>query len=445
MKLHAYQERAVQFGLENKQTFMAIDMGLGKTAIALTMIGRLKIKAFVFAPLRVIANSWPEEIHKWTPHLSYAILHGSNKSLRGLEEIDILLMNYEGLKWLSQQRGPWTRRMVIYDESSMAKSPSTSRFKLLRSMQTLWQEYKLCLSATPAPNSLSDLWSQYYLLDQGRALGKNITTFRKQYCSSYSFPGMSVTLYKVIESMHQQIYDRVAPITFRLEDKDHLELPEITYNQISVTLPEALQKHYKSLEDEFVLELEADHVDIEAPNKAVAVAKLRQFVQGGLYDETGKWRVLHNEKLKALKEILASAAGQSVLCPIQFKGELRVIQKTLPKTPVIAGGTPFKESQRLIREWNKGNLSLLLCHPASVSHGLNLQSGGHIIVWYGLPWSLEHWLQLIGRLHRQGQRNAVVVHSLVMRNTVDEAVIQALTTKDMMQNKFLDYIKKFHA
>lgn len=439
MKLHDYQERAVQFVLEKKAVYLAMDLGMGKTAVALTAIARSGQKAIVFGPLRTIHNTWPDEIEKWTPNLKYMILHGPEKSLIGTEYVDILLINYEGLKWFSQQKYKWKRRMIIYDESSMVKSHSTQRFKTFSKMFNLWSDYKLCLSATPAPNGLHELWSQYYLLDQGRSLGKNITTFRREFCTSFSYPGMAFTQYKVDPRFTQRIYDLIAPKTFRLDAKDYLRMPSITYNHIKVNFPQHLRKRYDKLEKEFFEE----ELEIEAPTAATLGMKLRQFVQGGLYDEEKIWHRLHNEKLNALREIMDTSAGRPILCAIQFRGELQMIEDAYPGVPIIAGGTKPALANKYIKSWNEGKIPLLLCHPASISHGVNLQHGGHILLWYGLTWSLEQYLQLNGRLHRQGQKNSVIIHHLVMKQTIDEAVVKALEKKDFTQSALLEYLREY--
>jgi len=442
LKLHGYQNRAHDFCLELKQAFLAMDMGTGKTAVSLEIVKSSKQKAFVFGPLRTITTSWPDEIKKWAPELTFKVLHGPDKTLVGTKDIDILLMNYEGLNWLSKQRGNWTRRMVIYDESSMCKSHATQRFKLLRKMRPLWTDFAICLSATPAPNSLQELWAQYFLLDSGRRLGKNISAFRRGYCRSFSYPGMAFTQYEVAPEKKQAIIDAVAPITFRLAANDYLDMPSITYNSIGCVLSAALTKQYKKLEKEFFIELE--DAEIEAPQMAQLSMKLRQFVQGGLYDEDKVWHELHQIKLKALKELVETSAGQPILCAIQFRGELAMIQAAFPDAPVIAGGTTAKQGSEYIRQWNSGQMPLLLCHPASLSHGVNLQTGGHILLWYGLTWSLEQYIQLAGRLYRQGQLHGVIIHHLIMTGTVDEAVMKAIGRKDTSQKNLLKALKDYH-
>ena len=440
LKLHAYQERAIEFCMDNPSTYLAVDMGLGKTAICLKLIERLKQPAMVFGPLNTILSTWPDEIAKWTPHLTYRVLHGSDKTLIGIDDVDILLMNYEGLPWFIKQTSKWKRRIVVYDEASMVKSHSTQRFKFLRSLSNLWTPTRLALSATPAPNTLHELWSQYYLLDSGTRLGKNISEFRKRYCSTFSYPGMAFTKYEVRPEKKEEIYKQVEDVTFRLAAEDYLDMPEITYNTIPCKLTPALAKQYKQLEKDFFLKL--DQGIITVTNAAQLSMKLRQFIQGGLYSEEHQWHDLHQIKLTRLKELLATSAGHPILCAIQFKGELTSIRQEIGSVPIIAGGTSAQDRKKYIDAWNAGSLPLLLCHPASLSHGVNLQSGGATVLWYGLTWSLEQYYQLNGRVYRQGQKNAVIIHHLVMQNTVDELVIKAIENKASGLAALLDYFKQ---
>lgn len=439
LKLHAYQERAIEFCMDNPSAYLAIDMGLGKTAISLKVIERLKQSAMVLGPLNTILSTWPDEIAKWTPGLTYRVLHGANKSLDGIDQVDILLMNYEGLTWFTKQTAKWKRRIIIYDEASMVKSHSTQRFKLLRSLSNLWTPTRLALSATPAPNSLHELWSQYYLLDSGARLGKNISEFRRRYCSTFSYPGMAFTKYEVRDEKKQEIYEAIEDITFRLDAKDYLDMPEITYNTIPCKLTPALTKKYKQLEDDFFLRL--DQGIITVTNAAQLSMKLRQFIQGGIYNEEGVWEDLHEIKLRRLKELLDTSAGRPIICAIQFKGELKSIHRAFGSVPIIAGGISGQDRKKYIDAWNAGSLPLLLCHPASLSHGVNLQSGGATVLWYGLTWSLEQYYQLNGRVYRQGQKNAVIIHHLVMQNTVDELVLRAINNKAAGLGQLLDYFK----
>lgn len=438
--MREYQQRAVDFGKKVETPFFAIDMGLGKTLIALTIIAQSGQPAMVLGPLNTILHTWPAEIEKWYPHLTYRVMHGKTRTTEGINKIDILLMNYEGLAWFAKQSCTWVQRHIIFDESSMVKAHDTQRFRLLKQMRQLWHTYKMCLSATPAPNSLSELWSQYYLLDQGKRLGKNITSFRSSYCRPIRFPGRAFTIYEVLEEAKEQIAAAVSDITFRLEAKDYIELPELITNAIYCELPTKVMKQYRQFENTLALEVQG--TTIVSTSAAATSGKLRQLVQGGLYDENRQWHVIHTEKVKALKELVAVSSGKSILCAIQFRGELNMLRKEFGNIPVVAGGIPRSEVNKHIKNWIAGKIPLLLCHPAALSHGLNLQSGGYIIVWYGLTWSLEQYQQLIGRLYRSGQENRVIVHHILAKGTIDEQVSKALKNKSSVQQWLLDYFKR---
>ena len=436
LKLHAYQERAIEFCMDNPSAYLAIDMGLGKTAISLKVIERLKQPALVLGPLNTILSTWPDEIAKWVPNLTYRVLHGSDKSLQGIDQVDILLMNYEGLTWFVKQKAKWKRRIIIYDEASMVKSHSTQRFKLLRSLSNLWTPTRLALSATPAPNSLHELWSQYYLLDSGARLGKNISEFRRRYCSTFSYPGMAFTKYEVRDEKKQEIYEAIEDITFRLDAKDYLDMPEITYNTIPCKLTPALTKKYKQLEDDFFLRL--DQGIITVTNAAQLSMKLRQFIQGGLYDENREVAEIHTLKLDMLEQIQEELAGEPNLVVINFKFELEAIRKRFgASVPAITGETPVHTRVAIENEWNRGALPMVVVHPATVSRGLNLQDGGHYITWMALTWNWEHYHQLNGRLRRSGQTKPVVLNRLIIPGTIDARVAAVLEAKGANQEAVL--------
>ena len=444
-QLHQYQKNAIEFGLENKTVFFAMDLGLGKTAVALKIIEQLKQPAIVFAPLRVIHNTWPDEIKKWAPGLSYKIIHGLDKRNALLSsKVDILLINFDGLKWffnaVLERDIKWQKRVLVIDESSMIKSPSTLRFKLLKKMMPLWSDYRFCLSATPTPNGYQELWTQYYMLDKGNALTPVFHQFRNRW---FNYTGPPLYKTTVRKGASEQILKLIKPITYRLDANDYLKMPETIYNDIPLILSEPLRKKYKELEDNFFLEFVG--ANATAFSAAALSMKLRQFIQGAVYTDKkdGSFYPLHHIKVDALKELLETSAGQPILCPIQFKFELRMIHEFIDKSiPCIAGGTGIQESNRLIKAWNNSELPLLLCHPASLGHGVNLQAGGHIMLWYGLTWSLEHYLQLNGRLRRQGQKNTVTIHHLIMKDTVDERVVKVLKDKNATQSKLLDALKR---
>ena len=447
-KAHPYQKKALEFCNENPCSYLQLDMGLGKTLISLEWIkDKLDSGVLIIAPLRAISTTWPDEIEKWGYDYSYTILHGPDK----LENIglkrDVYIINFEGIRWLFEamktlfkitKRLPF--RTIIIDEGSMIKSPSTKRFKALRKLVDVFHN-KLILSGTPAPNSLLDLWSQYYFLDGGERLEKAYYKYRQKYFYPLDYKQFTWAIRG--QEQKDAVYNKIKDITFRLDAGDYINLPDRIDNAIKLRLPKKLQKDYKLLEKKFFLELE--ETEIEVFNSAALSMKLRQFIQGGMYtDDKGSWELIHEVKLNQLKEMVEIADGASILCPIQFKFELEIIRKAFPRVPAIVGGVPAQTTAKYIRDWNNKKIPLLVCHPASLSHAVNMQYGGNMIVWYGLTWSSEQYQQLNARLHRQGQKNKVIVHHLVMQDTIDVAVMQALKAKIKGQNQLLDFIKDYH-
>lgn len=450
LELYGYQKRAIEWMKTRPKSYLALDMGLGKTAITLKWIKHILKDCkgvLVLAPLRTVGTTWPDEIKKWTPGLTYTILHGPKKMENLNRKVDMYLINYEGIAWLFEalkyyhkSTGKVPFRALVIDEGSMVKSWETKRFKILKLLRPLFLKYMTVLSGTPAPNSLLDLWAQYFLLDAGARLEKYITHYKRHYF--YQVDRMGYT-WRINKGAKKTIYERIADITYRLDAKDYADLPEITHNAIKVPLSPKLRKQYKTLEDEFFLALDdADSAHVAAFSAAALSMKLRQFLQGAVYiDADHNYRIVHEEKLKVLKSMVEEAGGSGILCAIQFRFELEMIQKVFPKVPYIAGGVSAGQATKLINQWNRGELPLLLCHPASLSHGVNLQSGGHTILWYGLTWSSEQYLQLNKRLHRNGQKKAVVVHHLIVPNSMDGRIMQALNAKFKTQNELLDYLR----
>ncbi len=463
--MHQYQKDALQFMLDNPKSYLALDMGLGKTLTTIRWIQAILPEVqnvLVIAPLRTIYSSWPEELEKWAPELTYSVLHGAGKVDALSENVNIYLINFEGIQWLFDQlkrrfklTGGVPFRGLVIDEGSMVKSATTKRFKILKKMCNIFPKYRTILSGTPAPNSLLDLWSQYYLLDNGERLGKFITGYKRDYFYQVDRMGF---VWSIRKGSKEVIYKAIEDITYRLDAADHIDIPERIDNIIKVKLPKKSMDLYTKLESEFFLKLEED-IEIEAFNAPALAMKMRQFVQGAMYtgvriqgntyqesdgtitEGARNFEVMHNEKLKVLDNLLEEANGQGILCAIQFKFELEMIRNKYPNVPVIAGGTKPSEAAQYIKQWNAGEIPLLLCHPASLSHGVNLQTGSHIIVWYGLTWSLEQYLQFNARLHRQGQKKGVVVHHLVCEDTIDERVMTALKSKFKGQKQLLDYLK----
>lgn len=442
-ELHEYQNTAVGFAKSNLSSYLALEMGLGKTVISLNWSKDLPSSTLVLAPLRGVTSTWPDEIEKWFPGKTYAILWGPDKANELRRKVDYYIISFEGLQWLFTElvvlfkaKKPMPFRNMILDEGSMVKSSKTKRFKVLKQVKDLCKEGVVILSGTPSPNSLLDLWSQYFLLDGGKRLGTSFTAYKQKYFTQKDRMGFVWEIRSPEAS--KEIYDAVKDITFRLEAKDYLSVPDRLDNIIKVKLSPAHTKQYKELEKTFMLEL--DEVTVAAMFAASLSMKLRQFIQGGMYiDEKYNYKVIHEAKLDALKSLVEEADGQGILCAIQFKYELEMIRKAFPSAPAIVGGC--KNAAQIIRDWNAKKIPLLICHPASLSHSVNMQMGSHLMVWYAIPWSLEHHDQLIGRLHRQGQTQKVIVHYLVMQGTVDEAIVKALTKKAKTMKEFLDYIK----
>lgn len=452
LKPHEYQYDAIDYCLLHSRSYQALDMGLGKTCIALKWAAHILKKpetkgVLVIAPLRPVYTTWPEEVEKWTPHLTYTILHGLNKLSNLNANTDLYFMNYEGIPWLFEALQKYFKllkkmpfRAIIIDEASMLKSPRTKRFKTIKKLIKIFPKWRMMLSATPAPKSYMDLWSQYFLLDDGKRLGTSFARFQMTYFypadrnGFYWFPK---------DGAEQVILDLVKDITYRLPADGYVKMPERIDNIIKLQLPKKVVKLYTELEKKFFLEFENSKVEIFS--KASLSMKLRQIIQGAIYtDDKGNYETLHTVKVDALKELMETSAGQPILCAIQFRFELDMITKAFPGTPYIAKGISSKEAQHLIQKWNKGEIPLLLCHPLSLSHGVNLQTGGHIILWYGLTWSPEQYIQLTGRLERQGQINPfVIVHHFIMSNTIDTAVISSQKARGLNQQKMLSYLNEY--
>jgi SNF2 family DNA or RNA helicase len=438
---------------ERQSGYLAIDMGLGKTRIVLEYILACHKRqsnhtgaVLVVAPLRVAVSTWPLEILKWTPSLSYTVLHGKDKDENFKLDRDIYIINYDGLKWLSKKNlgGRFFHGLLILDESTMVKSHSTSRFKLLKAMRAYFTK-AFCLSATPAPNGYQDLWSQYFLLDRGMTLGQSWTKFFNRYWYQ--------TLYYQTIVLSQERLKEIpmacARSTFRLKAADYLTMPKLIVNDIYIDLPSDLYKKYKELERDFVYQLSQEE-NITAVNAAVLSMKLRQFCQGGLYQDDQSTYLLHDLKEEALLQITRELQGEPNLVAIQFKFETQLIEDNLStefgqdtNIPRIVGGISADRSAKIINDWNNRKLPMLICHPASVSHGVNLQAGGHYITWLALPWSLEQYNQFIGRLYRQGQKHPVIVNRVLIRDTIESRIAEVLAAKNSTQESLLEVLRDF--
>jgi len=447
-KAHDYQARALRFSLQHPESYQALDMGLGKTLIALMWAKNLGVPVLVVAPIKPMYNTWPDEIKKWIPDLQYTIIHGPDKARQLRKKADVYLTNFESILWLEKElkkifsetkRLPF--RAVVIDEGSMIKSSKTKRFKALKRLRAIFPQGKMILSATPSPNSLLELWSQYFFLDGGKRLGAFVTKFQVTHFRPVDQRGF---IWQIKPGAEEAIYEAIAGITFRLNADDHIKLPKRIDNFIKLSLPTKVQEKYEQLEADFFMELSSGQ-GLDIFNSASLSMKLRQFVQGAIYiDAERNYERIHYEKRDALKE-LVETSPKPILCAIQFRFEFDLIREVFPKVPIIYGGVSNKEAMRLVQAWNKGELPLLLCHPKSISHGMNLQAGSNIILWYGIPWSGEQYSQLIGRLARQGQKEEnVIVHHFIMKKTIDVAIMASQKNKAKGQKGLLDYLYKYH-
>lgn len=441
-KLHNYQEYAKDFILENKKCGLFLDMGLGKTVTSLTAIDILMNdyldigKVLVIAPKNVAENTWTDEVQKWEHlrGLKVTCISGTAVKRRKAldEEADIYTVSRDNVVWLVDElKKDWKFDTLIIDELSSFKNPSSKRFKKLKTVTPFFDRV-IGLTGTPAPNSYMDLWSQIYLLDRGERLGKNITAFRRQFFNAYS-RGMYVE-YELKEGAKEKIDDLISDICVSMKSKDYLkDLKEPIIIDYKVKLDNKEFKLYRDMAKEAVAEV-TENDKVVALSAAVVTNKLLQMANGTVYGEDKKPFKIHERKIEALDDILEQAQNENILVFYNFQSDLENILSRFPEAKKFEGGED-------IRNWNSRRIKMLLLHPASAGHGLNLQQGGSIIVWYGLTWSLELYLQANARLVRQGQKEVVRIYRLVTEYTVDERVIETLNGKKYKQDELLEKLK----
>ena len=434
--LHEYQHKGVKHILEHKNSALFLDMGLGKTITTLTAIEELIYKdvekVLVIAPLRVCNSVWVQEAQNWehTKYMSFTNLSGGSANmLKGLKESsDIYLINRENVKALIEAtKGKWDFDMVVIDESSSFKSYSSQRFKALKKVLHLIDKMVL-LTGTPSPNGYMDLWSQIYLLDRGERLGKNITAFRNRYFTK-DFMGWS---YEINPYAPAKIQSLIKDVAISMSSEDYLELPDFIPTVLENKLSGKLLKQYKEFEKEMLLDLDGEL--ITAMSAATLSNKLLQFCSGNVYGEDGQIHHFHELKLDTLQEIIDSSPDENLLVGYNYKHELTALKKKFPDAVVLD-----KEGMA-VEQWNRGEIKLLLAHPASAGHGLNLQKGGKTLIWYGFTWSLELYQQFNKRLHRQGQKDNVrCIHITV--GDIEYKLMKTLSQKDATQQQLLDNLK----
>jgi SNF2 family DNA or RNA helicase len=440
--LHGYQSRVVDFIKGNRRCGVFLDMGLGKTTSTLTAALDLTQsfsvhKVLVVAPLRVANSVWAQEVAKWShlKSLRTSICTGpAKRRLAALQmDADVYVINRENVEWLVEQYGPrWPFDMVVIDESSSFKNASSKRFKALRKVLP-YTEYMVLLTGTPSPNGLLDLWAQIYLIDFGQSLGRTVTGYKQRFFEQ-DYMGYN---FKPRAGAAEQIQNLISPFVMHMSAEDYLELPPRIDVTVTTSMPPAALEIYKNFERTLLAELD-DGEQVEAVTAAVLANKLLQFANGGMYtDDKRNWSEIHTAKLDALAEIIEDNAGENILVSYNYKFDLERLLKRFPDAVVL------DKQQETIDRWNRGEIRLLLAHPASAGHGLNIQAGGAIVVWFGLTWSLEHYLQFNARLHRQGQQKPVRIIHIVSEDTIDERVLSVLMQKDKVERKLLDALKPY--
>lgn len=415
-------------------------MGMGKTSSTLTAIKDLidsfaVSRVLVIAPLRVANSVWEQEARKWNhlKGLRFSICTGSQKRRMTalMSDADVYVINRENVPWLVENyMSRWPFDMLVIDESSSFKNASSQRFKALRKMLPK-MPYRVLLTGTPSPNGLLDLWPQIYMIDFGQALGRTMTAYKQRFFDS-DYMGYNWT---PRVGFDEAIHNLIAPHVIHMSADDYLTLPSRIDLIEKIELPAKAKAQYLEFERDLLIEVETDTV-IEAVSAAVLANKLLQMANGCLYTGQDKaWSEVHSAKLDALEEILSDNPNENVLVAYNYQFDLERLKARFPDAVVL------DKSQEVIDRWNAGEIKLLLAHPASAGHGINLQAGGSVIVWFGLTWSLELYQQFNARLHRQGQTKPVRVLHIVCDGTIDERVLNVLADKDATQSKLLAALK----
>lgn len=438
---HSYQKHAIDKVIENEKYGLFLDMGLGKTVSTLTAFSELQLldteKMLVIAPLNVAKDTWADEISKWEhlKHLRVSKILGTPKQrLAALnKDADIYITNKENTKWLCEQyKKDWPFDMVVIDELSTFKNPSSQRFKAIKKKLPLVKRF-VGLTGTPSPNSLLDLWAQVYLIDRGERLETAFSRYRERYFRATHQVSDHVYNWELREGSEDLIYKQIEDIALSMKARDYLNMPERIDTKQVVTLSNKERKLYDELEKYYILEDETDGT-IVAQSGASLSQKILQLSNGAVYTDDEDVRHIHDRKLDKLEEIIDEAQGQPILLFYNFKHDRdRILERFDDVLTLDDKG--YKD------KWNSGKAKILLAHPASAGHGLNLQQGGHIIVWFGLTWSLELYQQANARLYRQGQTHTTIIHHIMTDNTIDQRVYQALQNKELTQDELMKAIK----
>jgi SNF2 family DNA or RNA helicase len=448
-KLKPYQKKSINFMLKNPSSGLFLDAGLGKTLSVLETFDILRKEnvvdtLVVMAKLRICYKTWPEEIKKWKFPYSYSLLHGKDKEEKILtyKRGNIIIINYDGLPWFLKMLEKYKRRLklgrmwLVLDESTKVKSTKTNRFRMLKKVLNKFDR-RTILTGTPCPNTLIDLYGQIFMLDGGKALGTKTSFLNTHF---YSVGLRQYQKFLPAPDAEKEIFNKIKKLVIRF-DSSELNLPKKLIVDRKVTLDDKTLKAYKQLEKEFITLIENE--PITAPSIGAAFIKLRQIVGGAVYDEHKKVCVIGNEKIEALTELIEELNGKPVLVAYEFKHELTRLMEAFPKAKSIGGHTTAKAANKIIDNWNAGNLQILFAHPMSVAHGLNLQAAPKAsVVFFSHNFDLENYEQFQSRIYRQGRKGTVFVYRIIAEKTIDEYIISALTKKTKGQVAFLNLVKR---
>lgn len=449
-QMHDYQNRAVAHIIDNECSALFLACGMGKTVSTLTAVKDLLdnciiSNCLIIAPKKVTQVTWSDEIKAWAhlKDLTISIIDGTVKQRREAYEkqADIYAISRDNIVWLVMEYGgiklPYD--MVVIDELSSFKNYASKRFKALKKVRKFIPRV-VGLTGTPSPNGLIDLFAQMYLIDQGQRLGKSITAYRDRFFQPDKRNGdvvYSYALKRPQEETEKQISDLISDITISMTAEDYLKMPDRMPIYDYVKLPPKAMEAYTTFERERIIELINSDTPLTAASAAALGNKLQQMAGGRVYDENKKVIDVHDEKIEKLKEIVEASNGEPVLVAYAFKHEQARILEALKEFK------PRKlETAQDIADWNEGKVPLMVAHPASVGHGINIQKGGHILVWFSMTWSLELYQQFNARLYRQGQMKPVMIHHILAKNTIDEKIIKALEGKKQTQDGLMQSIKE---
>ena len=444
--LHGYQSFAAGFIVDHPHSAILLDCGCGKTVITLTAIeellrDRFEVrKVLVICPIRV-AQVWADEIAKWShlQGLRYSIAVGSASERRYAlnQDADIYIINRDVVPWLVEEYGgEWKWDMLVLDELSSFKNPQAKRFKAILAIRSLVRRV-VGLTGTPSSNGLMDLWAEYRLLDLGERLGRFISRYRQEYFRPDKTNGQIVYSYAPLRGAEERIYQRISDITISMRCTDHLCMPELVSTPYEVTLSPDERKRYNAMKKEMVLSLKDG--EVTAANAASLSGKLTQMANGAVYSDSGETAEIHSRKLDALEDLIEAQNGKPVLVAYWYKHDLKRIEQRLREMGVSYRRIDTEES---IHQWNAKRIAVGLIHPASAGHGLNLQGGGSTLIWFGLTWSLELYIQTNARLWRQGQvSRTVVIQHIITKGTIDERIMAALQRKEVTQSSLIEAVK----